>query len=127
MIDESEKKLITALDNLARLWLNPKRKTKYMFNKYDPSICDLACFGELTSIVGTGFDLEKRWPSIHKWYFKSMCGIPEFKEVHNKGIEKVKKLISVRKSKGLPTYEEESKVDEGPNTNAGQAKKVSLE
>ena len=97
-----------------------------MFNKHDPSICDLACFGELTSIVGTGFNLEKRWPSIHKWYFKSMCGIPEFMEVHNKGIEKVKKLISVRKSKGLPTYEEESKVDEGPNTNAGQAKKFSI-
>ena len=88
MIDESEKKLVAALDNLAKVWLRPDRKGKFMFG-VDPSICDLACFGELTSIIASGFSLEKRWPSIHKWYFNAMLGTPEFKEVHRLGLERI--------------------------------------
>ena len=55
----------------------------------EPSIADLCLFGEITYLIGMEYPFDVEYENILKWYTEGMLSIPEFKEIHQKGFDRI--------------------------------------
>ena len=56
--------MLVSLKYIEKIWLYQDRKTKFMFSD-KPSIADLSLACELTALIGFGYPIEEKFPSIH--------------------------------------------------------------
>ena len=92
-IDESWSILLRSLTQISRIWLRADRGTKFMFGDL-PSIADLSLACEVANLEAIKFPLAEKFPTISEW-MNNMLAIPGFKEIHDKGVSKVCKMIGM--------------------------------